>query len=664
MTLSQARRRAGDIRTELREHDYRYYVLDRPTVSDEEYDRLFDQLRGLETDFPVLITPDSPTQKVGGTPLDKFRKYTHREQMLSLQKAHSVEQFAQFHERWSEALGPDFAMVVEPKLDGLAIELVYENGLLVTAATRGDGITGEDVTSNVRTIRSVPLHLRRAAPPRLEVRAEIVLLREDLRTLNERLVAEGEAPFANPRNAAAGSIRQLDPRVTSSRKLELYCHGAGTLDGREITTQTEILGKLAAWGLRTNPDWRTVRSPEDVSAYFSVMDTKRNDLPYEIDGVVVKIDSLASQRELGAVARSPRWAVAFKFRAHEGNTRLREVVFQVGRTGAVTPVASLDPVSIGGVIVRHASLHNEDQIRSLGLKVGDVVVVRRAGDVIPDVVSVVVDARTGGETDIQFPKRCPSCGDGLARAEGEAAHRCPNVACPARLAESIKHFASKRAMNIEGLGDKWIEILLAKGLIRHFSDLFDLSADDLLKLDRQGEKLAAKLVASIDRSRRIPLARFIFALGIRLVGERTAQLLALHFGSLERFLGADHEALLHVEEVGPTVAEAIVEYLSDKRNRSEIARLLKKGISPFAETAKGGTALAGKTLVVTGTLPTLSRGEAEEMIRRHGGKVTGSVSKNTSYVVVGESPGSKLDKAKELGIETLDESGLRKLVGK
>ncbi len=489
-------------------------------------------------------------------------------------------------------------------------------------------------------------------------------MKDDFNRLNEERAKEGEPMYANPRNAAAGSIRQLDPTIAAKRKLDLFCHSVGRHNAKGIQTHAELLQQFAKWGLRTNPLWKVLKDDKAVARYFSDLEQKRGGLSYEIDGMVIKINEFRHQQELGFVARSPRWAVAYKFKAQEGNTRLTDVVFQVGRTGAITPVAVLDPVWIGGVEVKRAGLHNEDQIKALGLKIGDWVVVKRAGDVIPDVQSVLVEKRTGKEKPIKFPTHCPSCGDKIHRAEEESAHRCPNIVCPARMAESLKHFASKRAMNIEGLGDKWIDQFMEKGLIRHFSDLYDLTKEDLLKLERQGEKLAEKLIQSIDRSRKATLDRFIFALGIRFVGERTAELLATHFGKLESFLKATDEDLRQVEEVGEKVTETIREFFDDKKNVAEIHRLLERGVKP--QPLGGGTPknqpFKGQTFVVTGVLSTLSRDEAESLIRTHGGKVTSSVSKNTTYLVVGESPGSKLVKAQTLGVKQINESELKQLL--
>lgn len=660
---SDIKKRIEQLIEELWMHNYQYYVLDRPTISDEQYDKLFKELTTLEQKYPQFLSPHSPTQKVGGMALKKFNKHKHREPMLGLQNCYNEQEFAEFFRRWKEGARGDVSMVAEPKFDGLAVELVYEKGLLTVAATRGDGVVGEDVTLNVRTIRSVPLQLRGKAPALLEVRAEILLLKEDFLQLNQQRIADGEPPFANPRNAAAGSIRQLDPRITSQRKLDLFCHGAGTIEGLEIESHWELLGLLRNWGLKTNPLSRLIKSEAEVAAFYQNMERDRNNLPYEIDGIVIKVDSFALQRELGFVARSPRWATAYKFAAMEGNTILRDVIFQVGRTGVITPVAVLDPVAIGGVEVKRAGLHNQDQVEALDLKIGDTVVVKRAGDVIPDVQSVVTEKRTGKEKPVEFPTKCPSCGKKVVRPEGESAHRCINIACPAQIAERLKHFASKRAMNIEGLGDKWIELFMGQKLIHHFSDIYDLDVPTLLKVERQGQRSAEKMVEAIARSKETTLERFIYAMGIRFVGERTAELLAVHFGDLDKFLSASQEELLNVEEVGERIAVSIHEFTQNKANTDEIKRLLKKGVRPAAPAVSGGSQkLKGNTFVITGTLPTLSREAAEDLIRSNGGKVTSSVSKKTSYLLLGEDPGSKFDKAQELGIKTLSETEFRQLI--
>jgi DNA ligase (NAD+) len=664
MGPANAKSQIERLRKEIEDHSYRYYVLDQPDIADEQYDKLFAELVALEKQHPEYDSPTSPTKKVGGPPLDKFKKYKHREMMLSLQNVYNEEEAGDFFTRWEEALGTDFAVVAEPKFDGLAVELVYEEGKLVMAATRGDGETGEDVTENVRTIRSVPLRLRNNAPKLLEVRGEVILLKEDFKKLNQERAKEGEPLFANPRNAAAGSIRQLDPGIAARRRLDLFCHGIGQYQGPPQKSHWEMLEQFGNWGLKVTPLKSRLHGLKEIQKYYEKIERERESLPYEIDGVVLKVDAFAHQRELGFVARSPRWGVAYKFKAQEGNTRLSDVIFQVGRTGAITPVAVLEPVWVGGVEVKRASLHNEDQIAAIDVRIGDCVVVKRAGDVIPDVQSVLLHKRTGKEKKIVFPTKCPACGGKIHRNEEEAAYRCTNISCPARIAESLKHFASKRAMNIEGLGDKWIEILLKNEMLTHFSSIYDLTTEDLRKLDRQGERSAQKLIDAIERSKHSTLDRFIFALGIRFVGERTGELLAQHFGTLGKFLAAGPEDLVQVEEVGEKVAASISEFLSDKRNLREIELLLKKGVNPKGPERKntGSSVLGGKTFVITGTLPSLSRDEATDLIKIHGGKITGSVSKKTDYVVVGEDAGSKLTKARELGITTLDEEALLKLI--
>jgi DNA ligase (NAD+) len=660
--MSSVKSRIEQLRIQIQEANYKYYVLDLPNISDEKYDSLFRELLDLEKKHPEYVDPASPTQKVGGPPLEKFSKYRHREPMLSLQNIYSQEELSEFYDRWEETLGSHFSVVGEPKFDGLAIELVYEDGILTVASTRGDGETGENVTHNVKTIRSVPLKLRGDYPSLLEVRGEIILFKEDFDKLNRERAKNGEPLFANPRNAAAGSIRQLDPKITAQRNLDLFCHSVGRVEGATFKTHWELSQLFAKWGLRTHSLKKELKSQSQIQNFFLEVEKQREDLPYEIDGIVLKINEIKNQRELGFVARSPRWAVAYKFKAQEGVTELKEVHFQVGRTGVITPVAVLEPVWIGGVEVKSATLHNEDQIKSLGLKIHDTVVVKRAGDVIPNVQSVITEKRTGREKAIHFPKKCPSCGDAIVTSDEEVAHRCINVACPARLAETLKHFASKRAMNIEGLGDKWIDILLEKKLIHHFSSLYALTPDQLLKLERQGERSAQKLVDAIQKTKNNTLDRFIFALGIRFVGERTAELLALHFGTLNKFMQATEEELLNVEEVGEKVAKAIIEFISDKKNRTEIEKLVENGVKPKSIQSHGGTALQGKTFVITGTLPSLSRDEAANLIRSQGGKVTGSVSKNTDYLVVGEDAGSKLTKARELGVKELTEQQLKTLI--
>jgi DNA ligase (NAD+) len=647
----------------LEDHNYNYYILDQPTVSDAEYDKLFNELLALEKQHPQFISPYSPTQKIGSRVLEKFSKYKHKTPMLGLQNVYNEEELNDFFDRFKKDLPSPFEVVCEPKFDGLGIELVYEKGILVVAATRGDGEVGEDVTENVKTIKSVPLKLREEAPNFLEIRGEILLLKQDFVKLNELRKTRGQPLFANPRNAAAGSIRQLDSKIAAERSLEIFCHGLGESKGLDIHSQFELFQRLKKWGFKINPYIEKVKTEKQVQDYYLKLENLRNSLPYEVDGIVVKIDLFKYQNEMGLVARSPRWGFAYKFKAQEENTVLNDVEFQVGRTGVITPVAILEPVSIAGVIVRRAALHNQDQIEMLGIKIGDTVVVKRAGDVIPDIQSVVTQKRTGKEKEIIFPKKCPSCGEKIIREEGEAAWRCINLFCNARIAESLKHFASKGAMNIEGLGDKWIEILVQNKLISDFSDLYKLKKEDLLNIERQGERSSQKLLEAIEKSKQVTFNKFIYALGIRFVGERTAELLAQHFKTIDNFIKADEEALLNVEEVGAKVSQTIIEYLSFKKNIEEIKKLLKVGIEIQALSTKNTSMiLSGKTFVVTGTLPNLSREATENLIRENGGKVGSSVSKNTSYVVVGESPGSKYQKALDLKIPILDEDSLKKLL--
>lgn len=658
-------KQAEELREKLEQHNHLYYVLDKPSISDEAYDKLFRQLLELEQQYPELQSPHSPTQKVGGQPLDKFSKYKHRHPMLSLQNIYNAEELSDFYERWTKNIGDNFKVVAEPKLDGLAIELVYEQGQLVMGATRGDGTTGEDVTHNIKTIRSVPLRLRGKFPDILEVRGEVLFMKSDFLALNKERIANDEPPFANPRNAAAGTIRQLDPQIAEKRRLDIFCYGIGELSNLKADDQMGLYEQFHHWGLKTNPLIKCVDSVKALQEYYHWLEEKRASLDYEIDGVVLKVNSFKQQEELGEVARSPRWGVAYKFKAQEGITTLLDVIFQVGRTGVITPVAVLEPVQIGGVEVKRAGLHNQDQMEAIDLRIGDTVVVKRAGDVIPDVQSVLTDKRTGKEKKIKFPKKCPSCQGEVHRLEGESAHRCTNVMCPAKIAESIKHFVSKRAMNIDGLGKKWIDQFMDAGLIHHFSDLYDLTEDQLLNLERQGKKSVENLLAAIEASKTVSLGRFIYAMGIPFVGERTADLLSQHFGTIEEFLNAKPEQFTHVEEVGEKVAAAIAEFLHDSKNKQEIKRLLKKGVTPSRATRTASATegvFIGKTFVITGTLPSLSRKDAEDLIRSNGGKVTSSVSKNTSYLLLGESPGSKLAKAESLGVTLLSEEELVRLV--
>jgi DNA ligase (NAD+) len=663
------RARARRLREQIDHHNYQYYVLDQPEIPDSEYDRLFRELQELEAEYPELITSDSPTQRVGGAPLAAFEEVEHRVPMLSLDNALSPEAMAEFDRRVRERLKRrgDVTYAAEPKLDGLAISLRYEQGLLVQAATRGDGTRGENVTQNVRTISAVPLHLRgREWPTVLEVRGEIFMPKKGFAELNARQRARGEKTFANPRNAAAGSLRQLDPRVTAQRPLAMFCYGLGEVEGHAMRdSHSDNMKVLKRWGLPVSPELRVVTGLAACATYFDEIGVRRERLAYDIDGVVFKVDDIADQQALGFVSRAPRWAIAQKFPAEEALTTVEAVEFQVGRTGAVTPVARLKPVSVGGVTVSNATLHNMDEIERKDVRVGDTVYVRRAGDVIPEVVRVLPERRPKGSGPVKLPAHCPVCGSDIERIEGEAVARCSGgLYCAAQRKESVKHFASRRAMDIEGLGDKLVEQLIDQDLIDDPADLFSLSVETLAGLERMGDKSALNLVEALEESRHTTLARFLYALGIREVGEATAQALARQFGSLEAVRAANEEALQQTPDVGPVVARHLYTFFRQRHNREVIEKLQAAGVewpegppAPIAEALP----LAGKTFVLTGTLA-----EPRDVVKEHlqalGARVAGSVSKKTDYVVAGEEAGSKLSKARDLGIEVLDEEGLERLI--
>lgn len=650
----------------LREHNHRYYVLDEPTISDSEYDRLLQRLKSLEAEHPQWLTPDSPTQRVGAAPLESFRQVTHSVPMLSLDNAFSEQDFRDFDRRVRERLGNDAPVeyACEPKLDGIAVSLRYERGVLVTAATRGDGTTGEDITANVRTIASVPLRLMGEAwPSVLEVRGEIFMPRAGFEALNTRARQNGEKVFVNPRNAAAGSLRQLDSRVTASRPLDWYAYGIGLLDGGMPATHTGIMQALKSWGCPVNPESTLVTGVDECLAYYQRMQSRRDRLAYDIDGLVFKVNSLALQQRLGFVSRAPRWAIAHKFPAQEEMTRLLDVGFQVGRTGALTPVARLEPVFVGGVTISNATLHNMDEIERLDVHVGDTVVVRRAGDVIPQVVSVVAERRPEGARTVAMPRYCPVCGSAVERDPDGAVARCTGgLVCAAQRKEAIKHFASRRAMDIEGLGSKLVDQLVDAGLLKSLPDIYHLQTGELASLDRMGEKSAENLQQAIQASKDTTLARFLFALGIREVGEATARALANHFGSLDAILAADEMQLQAVPDVGPVVASHLVAFAQDERNRLIIKELIDAGVHWPAVLVVAEKPLQGKTLVLTGTLESLSRDEARDRLQALGAKVSGSVSAKTDYVIAGPGAGSKLAKAESLGLVVLDEKALLELL--
>jgi DNA ligase (NAD+) len=659
--------RAEALRAEIRRHDHLYHVLDRPEISDADYDRLFQELVALEARYPELATPDSPTQRAGAPPADEFHPVPHAIPMLSLQNCFTDAELAAWHDRVRRLLGEErVEYVCEPKLDGLSVELVYENGLFTVGSTRGDGRVGEDVTANLRTIKQVPLRLfpvNGAVPRLLEVRGEVYMETAAFTRLNEERLGRGEPPFANPRNAAAGSLRQLDPGVTAGRRLRLFCYHVGRVEGITIQTQEQLLTTLAAVGLPVNPRWRLCRDLAEVGAYYRETLAERNQVPYATDGLVVKVNDLGQRETLGEIARAPRWAIAFKFPAEEALTRVQEIAVQVGRTGALTPVAHLDPIEVSGVTVSRATLHNEDEVRRKDVRVGDWVVVRRAGEVIPEVVRSLPERRTGQELEFRMPALCPVCHGPVVRAEGEAAHRCENVSCPARVKEAILHYASRRAADIQGLGWKLVDRLVETGLVRRISDLYRLGAEDLVPLERMGEKSAQNLLHQIERSRGISLSRLIFALGIRHVGERVADLLAERFASVEALARAADEVLLAIPGIGPEIARSVVGFFRNEENQRLLAELTSLGVAPAAERPPRGI-LAGKTFVFTGTLSSLTRDEARRIVASLGGRVASGVSRQVDYVVAGEGPGRKLDQAREMGLAILTEDEFRALVSR
>jgi DNA ligase (NAD+) len=657
--MSDLQTRIENLRQTLNQHNYQYYVLDNPSIPDADYDALYRELQALEAQHPELITADSPTQRVGAAPLDKFGQVSHQIPMLSLDNAFEAADFQAFYQRMADRLDQqiEFSFCAEPKLDGLAVSIRYENGLLVQAATRGDGFTGEDITSNIKTIRAIPLKLQGEYPAVLEVRGEVFMPLAGFDAMNEKARASGDKVFANPRNAAAGSLRQLDPRITASRPLSFYAYAVGAVTDPNTVLDSKShyarLQQLKSWGLPVCPEIRLLTGAAAALAYHADILARRAALAYEIDGVVLKVDDLLQQQNLGFVSRAPRWAIAFKFPAQEKTTRLLDVEFQVGRTGSVTPVARLEPVSIGGVTVSNATLHNQDEINRLGIKIGDSVIIRRAGDVIPQVVAVVLAERPADARDILFPTECPVCGSATERVEGEAVTRCTGgLFCGAQRKEALKHFVARKAMDIEGLGDKLIEQLVDEQLVQSPVDIYKLDMPALVGLERMGEKSALKLLAAIEQSKHSTLPRFIYALGIREVGEATALNLAQHFRSLEALREASLEQLLAVADVGAVVAGQILHFLAEPHNQAVIDGLIAVGVKwpDIAEKAQTAQPLAGQTLVLTGTLIAMGRDEAKDKLQQLGAKVAGSVSAKTSAVIAGDNAGSKLAKAEELGV--------------
>jgi DNA ligase (NAD+) len=666
---AQIMRQVETLRKALHRHNYRYYVLDDPEVSDAEYDRLMQELQLLEETHPEIASPDSPTARVGAPPLEKFDTVSHSIPMLSLDNGFTDENIMDFDGRVRRNLNVqnDVRYTAEPKMDGVAVELIYENGKLTTASTRGDGLTGELITTNVKTIRSVPLVMQKSdlrdLPPRLEIRGEVFIGHAAFQKLNEERLDQELPPFANPRNAAAGSLRQLDSTITATRPLEVFFYGVGIVAGLEFRSHWELLEALQAWGFRINPLIRPRILIKETLEYFQELNQQRHQLPYDIDGMVIKVDSIPLQLQLGATTRSPRWAIAYKFPAIQETTIVENIEVQVGRTGALTPVAHLKPVKVGGVTVSRATLHNQDEIIKKDIRIGDTVLVQRAGDVIPEVVKVILSKRTGGEKRFQMPQSCPVCGTSATRLEGEAAIRCINSVCPAQVKERIKHFASKGAFDIDGLGDKLVDQMVERGLVTTFSDLFQLKSEILADLDRMGAKSAENLIRAIEDSKDIRLARFLYALGIRHVGEHIAVLLADHFGDLEQLMGCPEEELTTIEGVGPVVAKSISKFFKQENNVASVQHILNSGIRIQIKSPPKEATLAGKVFVLTGSLESLARREAKEKIEALGGKLSTSVSRNTDFVVAGESPGSKLARAEELGVEVIDEAALLGLLG-
>jgi len=664
----EVQRRASELRKEIEFHNQRYYQLDSPLISDAEYDRLMQELLAIERQYPELATPDSPTQRVGAPPVKAFATVRHEIPMLSLDNAFSDQDLEDFHRRVVQRLGRnDVDYLVEPKLDGLAVSVVYDKGILICGATRGDGQTGEDITHNVRTIRDIPLKLTGSGwPERFEVRGEVFMPKKGFLALNERARQNSDKVFVNPRNAAAGSLRQLDPKITASRHLCFYSYGYGIFPSDLLPdTQKELMDRFKSWGIPISPELHVVHGINGCLGYYRDLLARRHDLPYEIDGVVYKVDRLADRNVLGFVARAPRWAIAHKFPAEEATTKVIAIEVQVGRTGALTPVARLDPVFVGGVTVTNATLHNADEVHRRDIRAGDTVIVRRAGDVIPEIVKSLPELRPAEAPIFQMPIRCPVCGSDVELEPGEAIARCSGgLFCAAQHKESVKHFASRRAMDIDGLGDKLVDQILENKLIETVADLYHLTVEQLAALERMGRKSAENLVNALERSKHTTLPRFLYALGIREVGEVTAHTLADHFRTLDNIIAADEETLQRVPDVGPSVAHHIRTFFQQPHNVEVVRALLDAGVhwDEIAEV-KTEQPLRGQTFVITGTLVSMTRDEAKARLQTLGGKVAGSVSKSTSYVIAGADPGSKLAKAQELGVETLDEAGFLRLIG-
>ncbi len=658
MNKKEAQKKIEKLREEIRYHDHKYYVENNPEISDFEYDKLVKQLESLEEQFPDLITSDSPTQRVSGEAVKEFPSVEHRTMMLSLDNTYSFEELKEFHDRVKKKIS-DWKYVVEPKIDGLGVALLYENGIFTRGATRGDGMVGEDVTLNLKTIRSIPLKIGDARLANIEVRGEVYLPLEGFRKMNKDREEKGETIFANPRNAAAGSIRQLDPKIPASRPLDIFIYSLSYIEGKEFDTHWESLMALKNAGFKVNSQAKLCKDLDEVIEYCTKLEEKRDKLDYEIDGTVIKVNELEYQKILGETTKHPRWSIAYKFKARQATTRLIDIRVQVGRTGALTPVAVLEPVEVGGVTISRATLHNEDEVKKKDLRKGDIVLVERSGDVIPQVLKPIIEKRTGDEKIFKMPKQCPICGGEVVRPEGEAVTRCQNLMCPAQLKRRIGHFASRNAMDIEHLGPETIDKLLDAELIEGLEDLYKLSKTSIMKLEGFEEKSADNLLEAIENSKTRELSRLIHALGIRHVGQYAAQLLASHFGSIDNLIETSVDELENIKGVGKETAESVVSFFSDKDNQKLIKTLLERGLSPKVK-AKGP--LEGKQFVFTGGLESLSRDDASDLVMKHGGIVASSVSKNIDFVVVGDNPGSKYEKAKKLGLKIIDEKEFKRIV--
>ena len=658
------------LREKINNHNYQYYVLDNPIISDSEYDKLLKELELIEKKYPEFIIPESPTQRIGAQPIESFGTVTHRITMMSLANAMSDDELKAFDERLKKKLNSaeEIEYVIEPKLDGLAVELIYENGKFINGSTRGDGNTGEDITSNLKTIKGIPLILRDdiiSLPDLMEVRGEVFIRKEDFELLNAKRSQSNKQPFANARNAAAGSLRQLDPKITAKRSLSIYCYQAGIVDGINLNTHSEFLERLKSWGLPVNPEVKIVKGIEKAIQFHKKLETIRNEFPYEIDGSVIKVNSLSIRNKLGVRSRSPRWAIAGKFKAQQVTTIINDIFTSVGRTGAITPVAKLQPVEVGGVTVTNATLHNQDEIDRKDIRIGDTVIIERSGDVIPKVIKVIQEKRTEDAKVYHLPDHCPECNNQLMRPENEVVFRCPNYSCPAKIKGNIKHFVSKNALDMDGLGEKLIDQLVNERIIKKVDDLFRIKKNQLANLERMGDKSADNIIDSINNSKLTSFSRFIYALGIRHVGEHTSKILESAFkGNFDSFLEATFEDLESIEEIGPIVAQSIIEFWNDESNKQIANNCFEFGIKLKRNNEIVDQILTGKTFVFTGSLERINRKEAKEIVERQGGRASNSVSKNTDYVVAGPGSGTKLEKAKILGINIINEDEFEKLVNK